>query len=354
VQLTEIGSFDQPLFVTQPPGIPDELYVVEQCGRVIRVEDGEPQSEPFLDLSGEVSCGGEQGLLSIAFAPNYERFGLLYVDYTDIAGNTQVVEYRRDRDDPTIADPESARTVLSQEQPFSNHNGGLLLFGPDDLLYVGLGDGGSAGDPDRNGQDLSTLLGKLLRIDPRASDGDPYSIPRSNPFADDEAARGEIYAYGLRNPWRFAFDRDTGALWIGDVGQGSLEEVDAIPARSAAGANFGWSAFEGDELFNEDQEAPGYVPPVLTYSTTAGENCSITGGHVVRDPRLASLYGRYLYGDFCAGDLRSFTARPTVEAVDDRGLGLNVPSLSSFGEDAAGRVYATSLDGPVYRLDPDD
>jgi glucose/arabinose dehydrogenase len=352
VELVEIGRFDQPLYVAQPPEERDELYVVEQCGRVIRIVDGEPQPEPFLDLSDEVTCGGEQGLLSIAFAPDYERSGLLYVDYTDTAGDTQVVEYRSSGEDSTTADPASARTVLSQDQPFPNHNGGLLLFGPDDFLYVGLGDGGSGGDPDRNGQDLSTLLGKILRIDPRQSGGDPYSVPGSNPFIDEEGARGEIYAYGLRNPWRFTFDRETDALWIGDVGQDSLEEVDGVGAGDAAGANFGWSAFEGEERFNEDQEAPGHVPPLLSYSTAAGENCAISGGYVVRDPRLRSLYGRYLYGDFCAGELRSFTARPGAEADDDRALGVTIPSVSSFAEDGAGRIYATSLEGPVYRLDP--
>jgi glucose/arabinose dehydrogenase len=352
VKLAEIGRFDQPLYIAQPPGIDDELYVVEQCGRVIRVVEGEPQREPFLDLSGEVSCGGEQGLLSVAFAPDYERSGRFYVDYTDTAGDTRVVEYQRSAGDPGVADPASARVVLSQDQPFPNHNGGLVLFGPEDLLYVGLGDGGSAGDPDRNGQDLSTLLGKILRIDPRPSGEDPYSVPASNPFSGEEGARAEIYAYGLRNPWRFSFDRESGALWIGDVGQDALEEVDGIAAGRAAGANFGWSAFEGDERFNEDQQAPGHVEPLLTYSITEGENCSVTGGYVVRDRRLDSLYGRYLYGDFCAGELRSFTARPGVEAHDDRALGVTVPALSSFGEDGEGRIYATSLEGPVYRLDP--
>jgi glucose/arabinose dehydrogenase len=352
VRLVEIGRFDQPLFVTEPPGARDELYVVEQCGRVIRVVDGEPDPGPFLDLSGEVSCGGERGLLSIAFAPDYGRSGRLYVDYTDTEGDTRVVEYRRTAEDRGAADPASARLVLSQDQPFPNHNGGLLLFGPDELLYVGLGDGGSAGDPQRNGQDLSTLLAKILRIDPRGTGSAPYSVPGSNPFVDTEGALGEIYAYGLRNPWRFSFDRATEALWIGDVGQDSLEEVDSVVSSEASGANFGWSAYEGDERFNADQEAPGHVPPVFTYSTAAGENCSITGGYVVRDARLKSLYGRYLYGDFCAGELRSFSARPGRTATDDRPLGLTVPSLSSFGEDGAGRIYATSLEGPVYRLDP--
>ncbi len=223
------------------------------------------------------------------------------------------------------------------------------MFGPDDLLYIGTGDGGVADDPQRNGQDLGSPLGKLLRIDPAPSSGEPYAIPPDNPFVGEPGARPEVYAYGLRNPWRFSFDRDTGALAIGDVGQNSLEEVDYVPAGAGRGANFGWSAYEGSERFNDDQEAADHVEPVLAYGRDEG--CSITGGYVVRDPELASLQGRYLYGDFCAGELRSFVPAKG-EARDDRPLGLEVPSLSSFGEDSQGRIYATSLDGSVFRLVP--
>ncbi len=217
------------------------------------------------------------------------------------------------------------------------------------MLYIGTGDGGIADDPERNGQDLGSLLGKLLRIDPAASGGRPYSIPADNPFAQTQGARPEVYSYGLRNPWRFSFDRDTGALAIGDVGQNSLEEIDYVGPGGGRGANFGWSAFEGDERFNDDQEADGHLPPVLTYGREEG--CSVTGGYVVRDPELPSLRGRYLYGDFCAGLLRSFVPAKG-EARDDRAVGLEVPQLSSFGEDGSGRIYATSLDGPVFRLVP--
>ena len=313
--------------------------------------DGEREPAPFIDLTGQVSCCGEQGLFSIAFDPRYEDSGLVYVDYTDRDGDTRVVEYRRSSDAPLTLDPSTRRVVLRVDQPFTNHNGGLVLFGPDDRLYVGLGDGGGGGDPDRNGLDLSTLLGKILRIDPRTDGRRPYSIPASNPFADqEEGARPEIYSYGLRNPWRFSFDRLTGALSIGDVGQVEFEEVDLVPRGAGSGANFGWSAFEGFERFNDDQSADGTVPPVLVYGHDQG--CSVTGGYVVRDRSLPSLYGRYLYGDYCAGDLRSFPSRPGRRASDDRALGVQVPSLSSFGEDGAGHVYATSLDGPVYRLAP--
>jgi glucose/arabinose dehydrogenase len=213
---------------------------------------------------------------------------------------------------------------------------------------VGLGDGGSANDPERRGQDLGTLLGKILRIDPRQSGGRPYSVPESNPFVDRSGALPEIYSYGLRNPWRFSFDSATGALAIGDVGQVEFEEVDLVARGEGSGANFGWSAYEGLMRFNDDQQAADAEPPVLVYGHDAG--CSITGGYVVRDRALTTLYGRLLYGDYCAGRLRSFTADPGHSARDDRAFGLEVPALSSFGEDRAGHVYATSLEGPVYRL----
>jgi glucose/arabinose dehydrogenase len=348
VRLETIGDFDQPVYVTQPPGDPHDLFVVEQTGKLEIVRDGRKLDRPFLDLTDQVSCCGEQGLLSMAFAPDYSRSGLFYVDYTDTAGNTRVVEFRRSRSDPRRADPRSRRVVLRVHQPFANHNGGLLLFGPDRLLYVGLGDGGPEGDPSRKGQDLSTLLGKILRIDPRPSGGRPYSVPRSNPFTDRAGARPEIYSYGLRNPWRFSFDSRTRALAIGDVGQNRFEEIDLVPEGAGRGANFGWSAYEGFARYNDDQQAPNSVRPVLVYSHAAG--CSVTGGYVVRDRSLPSLYGRYLYGDYCAGTLRSFTAEPGRQATDDRALGLQVPALSSFGEDDAGHIYATSLDGPAYRL----
>jgi glucose/arabinose dehydrogenase len=348
VRLIEIGEFEQPLYVTQPPGEDEDLYVVEKGGRIMLVDDGTPAEEPFLDLGGEVSTGGEQGLLSMAFAPDYQRSGRFYVDFTDTGGDTRIQEFTRDADDPRTADPGSRRELLKIDQPFENHNGGLLLFGPDDLLYVGTGDGGSAGDPMGNGQDLSTLLGKILRIDPAPTAEGPYRIPPSNPFVDEPGARGEIYSYGLRNPWRFSFDRLDEALSIGDVGQDSVEEIDLVGAGQGRGANFGWSAFEGNERFDEDQDAEGAIAPVLTYPLT--EACAVTGGYVVRDPGLRPLYGRYLYGDFCVGELRSFPARPGEEATDDRALGVTVPQLSSFGEDNRGRIYAVSLDGPVYRL----
>jgi glucose/arabinose dehydrogenase len=349
VRLTKIGDFDAPLYVAQPPGDRRDLFVVEQGGRIRIVHDGHVVDRPFLDISDEVSSGGERGLFSVAFAPDYATSGRLYVDFTDLAGDTRVVEYRRSSGSPLRADPTTAREVLGVDQPSAIHNGGQLQFGPDGLLYVGLGDGGPEDDPNRVGQDLSTLLGKLLRIDPRPSGDRSYRIPADNPFVGRSGARPEIYSYGLRNPWRFSFDRDTGALTIGDVGQARFEEVDYVPRGRGAGANFGWSAYEGDARLNADQSAPGMVRPVLTYGHDRG--CSVTGGYVVRDRALRSLHGRYLYSDYCDGRLWSFLPF-AGRARDDRPLGPRVPSPSSFGEDDAGHVFVTSLDGPVYRLDP--
>ena len=349
LRLRRVGTFDEPLYVTAPPGDRRRVFVVERPGRVMVVRGGRRLARPFLDIRSKVRSGGEQGLLSIAFAPDYEQSGRFYVDYTDVNGDTRVVEYQRSSADR--ADHDTARQVLFQRQPEVNHNGGLLLFGPDDLLYVGLGDGGGGGDrhgPRGNGQNLGTLLGKILRIDPRPDGGRPYRIPDSNPFVDRPGARGEIYSYGLRNPWRFSFDRATGDLSIGDVGQGEVEEIDFVRRDEGKGANFGWRPFEGRSRYTEGESAPGHVPPVLQRLHSRG-NCSITGGVVVRDPGLPALDGRYVFGDYCRGRIESARLRPGG-ARDARETSLRVPSLSSFGEDARGRVYATSLDGPVYRL----
>jgi glucose/arabinose dehydrogenase len=329
VALEKLGDFEQPVYVTQPPSGDEALFVVEQCGRIVRVDGG--QRDTFLDVSGVITCGGEQGLLSMAFAPDYERSGRFFVNYTATDGSSRTVQYERAGD--SAADPDSAREVLRIEDFASNHNGGLLLFGPDEELYLGMGDGGGGGDPERTAQDLDSLLGKIIRV-------------------DTSGGESQVAAYGLRNPWRFSFDRKTRDLWLGDVGQDSLEEINGVTFRQFSGPdaplNFGWSAFEGTQRFNSDQEAPDAMPPVLEYPL--GDACAVTGGYVVRDPELRSLYGRYLYADFCLGELRSFTARPGQAASDDTALGLQIPSLSSFGEDVAGHVYATSLEGPVYRL----
>lgn len=351
VRLARIGSFDQPLYVTSPPGDRRRLFVVEQPGRIRVIRGGRTLPDPFLDIADQVTAGGEQGLLSMAFAPDYATSGRFYVYFTDRSGDQRVVEYRRASQDR--ADSGSARELMRMPDDEANHNGGLLLFGLDRLLYVGTGDGGGGGDQHGrrgNAQNLGSLLGKILRIDPRASGGRPYGVPSSNPFVGRGGARGEIYAYGLRNPWRFSFDRRTGDLSIGDVGQDKVEEIDFVRNGRGRGANFGWRPFEGRSRFAPGEPAPGAVAPVL--QRTHGQGwCSITGGVVVRDPGLPGLRGRYVFGDYCKGQILSARLRPG-SARDVRTSSLHVESLSSFGEDALGRVYATSSSGPVYRLAP--
>jgi glucose/arabinose dehydrogenase len=351
VRLVRVGTFAQPVYVTAPPRDRRRVFVVEREGRIMVMRDGRKLGTPFLDLRGQVSTGSEQGLLSMAFAPDYAGSGLFYVYFTDRGGDTRVVEYRRAT--ANRADPGSARQLLFQNQPESNHNGGLVMFGPDDRLYIGLGDGGGGGDrhgPIGNAQDLGTLLGKILRIDPRPDGGRPYGIPASNPFVDRSGARDEVYSYGLRNPWRFSFDRRTGDLIIGDVGQNEVEEIDFVRRGRGRGANFGWRPFEGRARYAPGESAPGHVRPVIQRFHSRG-NCSITGGVVVRDRSLLALRGRYVFGDFCRGRIER--ARLTAgRARAQRTTRLRVDSLASFGEDARGRVYATSLSGPVYRLAP--
>jgi glucose/arabinose dehydrogenase len=350
VRLVKVGSFEQPLYVTAPRGDRRRVFVVEQTGRIRVIRDGRKLATPFLDLRNQVSCCGERGLLSMAFPPDYATSRRFYVDYTDRHGDTRVVEFRRSGS-PDRGVKASARLVLFQRQPEPNHNGGLVIFGPDNLMYVGLGDGGGGDDRHGargNGQDLGTLLGKILRIDPRAGGGRAYTVPADNPFVGRGGARAEIYAYGLRNPWRFSFDRANGDIAIADVGQDQVEEVDFARRGGAAGVNYGWRVFEGNRRNYPGEEAPGAVPPVLTYSH-AGGGCSITGGNIVRDPGLPALAGEYVYGDYCLGRLHAVRLSPG-RAEGDHSLGLRLSQLSSFGEDARGRVYATSLDGPVYRL----
>ena len=352
VKLVRVGGdFSGPLLVTAPRGERKRVYVVEQGGAIRVVRNGRTLDRPFLDLQGRITAGGEQGLLGLAFAPDFAKSKRFYVHYSaEGSGDTRIVEYRaasRDR-----AKAGSARVVLRQDQPEGNHNGGQIAFGPDGLLYIGLGDGGGGDDQHGrrgNGQDLSTLLGKILRIDPRKSGKRAYSIPRDNPFVGRAGARGEIYSYGLRNPWRFSFDREDGSLAIADVGQNDVEEVDFVARGKGAGANFGWRAFEGSRQ-NFDEPAPGHVPPVIEKDHADGW-CSITGGFVVRDKALTDLYGRYVYGDFCKGQIRSAKLTPSKAEGDAPVAGLDtVSDLSSFGEDGRGRIYVVSLAGAVYRL----
>ena len=347
IGLQRIGTFSQPVYMTGAPGEAGRLFVVERGGRIALLVKGHRQARAFLDITTKVnSSGGEQGLLSVAFAPSYRTSGRFFVYYTDHSNNIRIVQYRRASGDRDLADPASARGVLNiDHHAETNHNGGQLQFGPEGDLYVGVGDGGNEGDPHNYGQNTDVLLGKLLRIAPLAGGG--YAIPPGNPFAKTPGRRPEIWAYGLRNPWRFSFDRATGDLIIGDVGQNTEEEIDFARRGQGAGANYGWSIFEGDKRYKPGS-APGAVRPVLVASHSDGY-CAIIGGYVVRDRALGSLYGRYLFGDNCKPQINSVLLSPG-HASGNRATGLSVDSLSAFGQDDAGHVYAVSLGGPVYRI----
>jgi len=354
VALKQIGSFESPVEVTGAPGFPKLLFVVEQEGRVQVLTGGKRGAQTFLDIRGLVGYGGEQGLLSLAFAPDYAQSKRFYVYYTDNEGTIRVDEFRRRS--ATRAAFGSRRQVISIPHPVNaNHNGGDLQF-LGDLLFFGTGDGGSGGDPPNNAQNKDVLLGKLLRIDPRASGGRPYSVPSSNPFVG-KAGRDEIYSYGLRNPFRFSFDTTHGEprIAIGDVGQNQFEEIDYTTVAKAKGANFGWDAFEGFSKYEDESSGTsdpgGTIKPIFAYDHSRGNSCSIIGGYVARDPRLLGLRGRYVYADLCEGQLRSLVPH-LKRASGDRKLGLQVSSPTGFGEDQQRRLYVTSLEGPVYRLVP--
>jgi glucose/arabinose dehydrogenase len=340
VRLTQIAVLDRPIALAVRTG-DSSLYIAQKTGKIVAIRNGRVDRVPVLDLTGQVSLGSEQGLLGLAFSPN-GRF--LYVNLTDTSGNTRVIGYAMKGD---RADPASRRLVLFVAQPFSNHNGGNLAFGPDGYLYVGLGDGGSEGDPQGNGQRLDTMLAKMLRIAPRASGG--YAIPRDNPFLGRPGVRPEIWAYGLRNPWRYSFDRQTGDLWIGDVGQNMWEEIDFQRAGSKGGQNYGWSRMEGNHPY-KGTAPPGAVPPIYEYSH-AGGACAVIGGYVYRGTKISALRGAYLFGDDCAAPIMALV-QVRGKVVQRRTLPISVPSLSSFGEDQNGELYALSLAGPVYRIDP--
>jgi len=351
VALKKVGSFDTPVYVTGAPGFPKLLFVVEQPGRVVVLKGGR-RAGTFLDIRDIVEDGGERGLLSIAFASDYGRSKRFYVYYTDAEGAIRVDEFQRRG--ATRADRGSRRSVITIPHPVNaNHNGGQLQF-LDNLLYFGTGDGGSGGDPPNNAQNKDVLLGKLLRIDPRASGGKPYSVPGDNPFVG-RPGRDEIYSYGLRNPFRFSFDTTNGQprIAIGDVGQNRFEELDYLTVGRANSANFGWDALEGFSKYTEENSGTpdpgGTVKPIFAYGH--GRGCTIIGGYVARDPRLPGLRGRYVYADLCEGKLRSLVPH-LKRGNGDRALGLQVQSPSSFGEDQRHRLYVVSLEGPVYRLVP--
>jgi glucose/arabinose dehydrogenase len=347
LRLVEVASgLDQPLYLTAPAG-DARLFVVEQTGKIRIVAGGALLPTPFIDLSAKISTGGERGLLSVAFHADYAHNGFFYVDYTDTHGDTRVERYHVGAN-ANVADPASAQLVLTVAQPYANHNGGLLLFGPDGYLYVGMGDGGSGGDPQGNGQNPAALLGKILRLD--VNGAAPYAVPPTNPFVGQTGKRPEIWFTGLRNPWRFSFDREAGLLYLADVGQNEWEEVDVIPA-GTGGLNLGWNLMEATHCYaSSGCSQQGLTLPVLEYSHADG--CSITGGYVYRGSAIPGIRGHYFYADYCQGWIRSFRWDGS-QAADRRSWDLpSVGNITSFGEDAAHELYVVSSGGKVYRVSP--
>jgi glucose/arabinose dehydrogenase len=341
---------------TQPVDIASagdgRLFVVEQAGRIrIIGADGAPLSQPFLDIRSRVgSEGNEQGLLGLVFHPDYADNGFFYVNYTNTSGDTRIARFSVRSDDPDRADPESEKILLSVDQPYANHNAGDLNFGPDGFLYFGLGDGGSGGDPKENGQGRQTLLGKMLRID--IDNGDPYSIPEGNPFSMTDETLDEVWAIGLRNPWRFSFDRETGDLWIADVGQNQIEEINFQQADSGGGENYGWDCYEGNQVY-EQTDCPALSEltfPLHTYPHQDG-NRSVTGGFVYRGSEFPNLEGIYIYADYVSGRIWGLLPDPESGYVNTLLLDFNNGEISSFGEDENGELYiAGRSSGNIYRV----
>ena len=345
-----VSGLSSPLYLASPPGDAARLFIVEQTGAIRIMKDGVLLTDPFIDLSPRISTGGERGLLGLAFDPDYATTGRFIVHYTDIAGNTTLSRFQVSGN-PDVADPASELVILTASQPFANHNGGQVAFGPDGFLYLALGDGGGSGDPDNRGQDLSDLLGSILRMDVRSTE--PYTVPADNPFVQSSAP--EVWSYGLRNPWRFSFDRATGDLYVADVGEGQWEEINVSTAVDGGGkgVNYGWNIMEGTHCFREAAcDRTGLTLPVFEYGH--GEGCSITGGYVYRGSAIPALQGHYFYADFCQGWVRSL--RYSEGTVTDQ---TDWPSLApggsvlSFGEDAAGELYVLDQGGRVSRVVPD-
>jgi glucose/arabinose dehydrogenase len=345
-----VSGLNGPVYVTQPPGDP-RLFVVEQGGLIRIVQDGKLLPAPFADLTKQVTAGGEQGLLGLAFDPQFAKNGRLFVYYTGRNAHEQVWELRAKSGSNTVSG--FRRLLLDMSDPYSNHNGGDLQFGPDGYLYIGTGDGGSGGDPQNRSQNPNSPLGKLLRIDvDKHPSGRPYAIPPGNPYAKSGKGLKLLYAWGLRNPWRYSFDRSTGDLWIGDVGQDHWEEVDHVAKGKGLAANFGWSVYEGRHSFKPSESLTGgghSVNPVAEYSHSEG--CSITGGYVYRGPSIPGLSGHYVYTDYCSA--RMWTIRPgstTPTEVTSVAQAVDLKSPSSFGEGDDGTLYLVSQAGVLYRF----
>jgi glucose/arabinose dehydrogenase len=347
VKLTPVARPEQPTAFATRRG-DGALYVTEQVGRVRAVRDGQLASQPVIDLTSVIGSGGERGLLGLTFSSDGTK---LYVHYTDKSGDTRLDEYAMSG---TTADTGSRRQLLAVPQPQPNHNGGELDFGPDGMLYLGLGDGGGAGDsgnghaPGGNGQSLDTFLGKILRIDPTPANGRQYTIPRDNPFANG-GGQPEIWAYGLRNPWKFSWDRETDDLWIADVGQNAWEEIDFVAGGRAAGSNFGWNRLEGTHEFAGDPP-PNAVPPIFEYPLSGG-TCAAIGGYVYRGSKIPALTGAYVYSDFCASTIRALVQQGG-RITDQRDLGIEGNSVTAFGEDQNGELYVLSKGAGLQRIDP--
>lgn len=341
-------GLERPTFLTTADDNSNRLFIVEQVGRIQIIDNGAVKPAPFLDISDIVgSDANEQGLLSLAFHPNYAQNGLFFVNYTNKQGDTIIARYSVSSN-PDLADPNSAEVLLTISQPYANHNGGQIAFGPDGYLYIGMGDGGAANDPQNRAQDLTTLLGKILRID--VDNGVPYGAPETNPFVTDSENRPEIWSYGWRNPWRFSFDMQTGDMYVGDVGQNKYEEIDVEPANAGGGKNYGWRLMEGFHCFNPEECDPsslGVELPIAEYEHSAG--CSVTGGYVYRGSQIAALIGTYLYADYCTGTIWGIRNQPdgTWEQAE---ILQTDHSISSFGQDQTGELYLLDHQGGVYKF----
>ncbi len=367
------GGFTKPLYVTSHPTDLNHLYVLEQHGKIKIIKNGTVQKSPFLDLTNQVHTprlpGDERGLLGFALHPHFSENNRFYINYVNKKGFTIISELTSDNVG-LIADPSSERVLFSLKQPFSNHNGGHLAFGLDGFLYISVGDGGKSGDPNNAGQSLNTYFGKILRID--VDSGIPYGVPKTNPFISTSEAKGEIWALGLRNVWRFSFDSETGDLYLGDVGQNKWEEINFQPGSSSGGENYGWKIMEGNHCFHPEVncDTSGLTLPIFEYPNDANymrtltgmdqpevDGCSVTGGYVYRGNKIPGLVGTYVFGDYCSGNIWSFRVKNGhVYEFQNRtteinlGGGIHTSNISSFGQDASGELYIVDYNGEIYKL----